>query len=57
VLFNHFPSIFLTINRQGDDADIGIFELFLMCAKVCKLQVAEGSPMASIEKDHIPFLF
>jgi len=57
VLFDHFPSIFLLIDRQCDDADTGVFELFLMGTKVCKLQITEGSPMSSVEKDNIPFLF
>jgi hypothetical protein len=28
-----------------------------MCTKVCKLQITEGSPMPSVVKDNIPFLF
>ena len=57
VFFNHFLSIFLFINRQRDDADIRLFELLLLSTKVCKLQITEGSPMSSIEKDNAPFLF
>jgi len=57
VLFNHFPGIFLFINRQRDDADICLFELLLLSTKVCKLQITKGSPMSSVEKDNVPFLF
>ena len=57
VLFDHFSSVFLLIDRQRDDADTGIFELFLTSTKVCKLQITEGSPMTPIEKHNIPFLF
>ena len=57
VLFHHFPSIFLTVNRQCDDADIRLSELFLVSTEVCKLQITESSPMSSIKKDYIPFLF
>ncbi len=57
VPFDHFSSVFLLIDRQRDDADTGIFELFLMGTNVCKLQITEGSPMTPIEKHNIPFLF
>ncbi len=57
VFFNHFLSIFLFIYRQRDDADIRLFELLLLSTKVCKLQITEGSPMSSIEKDNAPLLF
>ena len=57
VFFNHFLSIFLFINRQRDDADIRLSELLLLPTKVCKLQITEGSPMSSVEKDNAPFLF
>ncbi len=57
VLFNHFPGIFLFINRQRDDADIRLSELLLVSTKVCKLQITEGSPMSSVEKDNGPLLF
>ena len=57
VLFNHFPSIFFLINRQCDDTDIRLSELFLVSTEVCELQIAEGSPMPSVEQDNIPFLF
>ncbi len=57
VLINHFPGIFLLIDRQCDDANIRLFELLLMSTEVCKLQITEGSPMSSVEKDNIPLLF
>jgi len=57
VLINHFPCIFLLIDRQCDDADIRLSELLLVSTEVCKLQITEGSPMSSVEKDNIPFLF
>jgi len=57
VLFNHFSSISLRIDRQGDDADICLSELFLVSTEVCKLQITDGSPMSSVEKHNIPFLF
>ena len=56
VPFNHFQGIFLPIDRQCDDADICLFELFLVSTEVCKLQITEVSPMTSIEKDNIPLL-
>ncbi len=56
VLLHHFLSVFLPIDRQCDDADICLFELFLVSSEVRKLQITEGSPMSSIEKDNIPFL-
>ncbi len=57
VLINHFPCVFLLIDRQCDDADIRLSELLLVSTEVCKLQITEGSPMSSIKKDYIPFLF
>ncbi len=49
MFFNHFPSIFLTVNRQCNDADIRLSELFLVSTEVCKLQITECSPMSSVE--------
>jgi hypothetical protein len=57
VLINHFPCVFLLIDRQRDDAYIRLSELFLGPTKVCKLQITEGSPMSSVEKHNIPLLF
>ncbi len=57
VFFNHFPCVFFLIDRQCHDADIRLSELFLFATEVCELQITEGSPMSSVEKDNIPFLF
>ncbi len=57
VPFNHCSSVFLLINRQCHDADSRRFELFLESTEVCELQITEPSPMSSVEKDGIPFLF
>ena len=54
--FNHFASLFLLINRQCDD-DCRLFELFLVSTEVCELQITKVSPMSSVEKDDIPFVF
>ncbi len=56
VLLNHSLSVFLLIDRQCNDADTRLFELFLLSTEVRKLQITKGSPMSSIEKDNIPFL-
>jgi len=57
VLINHFPCVFLLINRQCHDANIRLFELLLVAAEICELQITECSPMSSIEKHNAPFLF
>ena len=57
VLINHFPCVFLLVDRQCDDADICLSELFLVSTEVCELQITECSPMSSVEKDNIPLLF
>ncbi len=57
VLINHCPCVFLLIDRQCDDADIRLSELLFVSTEVCKLQITEGSPMSSVEKDNIPLLF
>ena len=57
VPFPHFLTVFVSIDRQCDDADICLFELFLLSTEVRELQITEVSPMTSIEKDNIPFLF
>ena len=56
VLLYHSLSVFLLIDRQCNDADTRIFEFFLLSTEVRKLQITEGSPMPSIEKDDVPFL-
>ena len=57
VSFNHFLSVFLTIDRQCENVDLCLFELFLVSTEVRKLQITEVSPMTPIVKDNIPFLF
>ena len=57
VLINHFPCVFLLVDRQCDDADIRLSELLLVSTEVCELQITECSPMSSIEEDNIPSLF
>ncbi len=57
VLINHFPCVFLLVDRQCDDADIRLSELLLVSTEVCELQITECSPMSSIEKHNAPFLF
>ncbi len=57
VLINHFPCVFLLVDRQCDDADIRLSELLLVSTEFCELQITECSPMSSVEKDNIPLLF
>ncbi len=56
VLINHFPCVFLLVDRQCDDADIRLSELLLVSTEICELQITECSPMSSVEKDNIPLL-
>jgi hypothetical protein len=49
MIFNHFPSIFFLIDRQRDNADVCVSELFLVFTEVCELQITECSPMSSVE--------
>ena len=56
VPLNHCSRVFLLINRERDDADSRLFELFLVSTEVCELQITERSPMSSVEKDGIPFV-
>ena len=57
VLFNHFSSVPLFINRQCYDADLCLSERSLVSTEVCELQITECSPMASVEKHNSPLLF
>ncbi len=51
--FEHLPPYPPTMRRGR----YRLFGILLDGTKICKLQITEGSPMPSVEKDNIPFLF